>query len=234
MPPISLLGGLKNLAKPKASGAPGADKFAIRLTLSDDLMVNLDEGPITLEVAQAAAAQIKQNLMSGLGPDGSPLPGISGSTEEWRKREAAQGSRGGMAHPRYTNTGFRSRAAKNYARDYSLRGLYQFTPRAGGPRGVVSGLLAASFSARASKDGRSATIYVAARRGRARTGESLSALESVFRGGFRLSMDQSLIKSSVAGATRKTIGTATAMKQLIGEFKKLLAQVNRLEAALDD
>ncbi len=174
--PIDILAGFKS-----SVNKSGIRKAAITIRTPDAILFDPTAKQAAQTLATAIAKQITENLLAGLAPDGSAMPPVSGGTAEWRKRESAQGARGGEALGIYKDSTFRSRAKRNYQRDYRSR-LGTFTPQEGGPRGVVSGLLAKSFAARAASDGKGFVIFVAARRGQPRPGETVAAIETVFRG----------------------------------------------------
>ena len=176
--PINLMASLKDLGK------NGKTKMAIRVE-ADDLLFDPDNKPLANAFAQAVVDQIKTNLMSGQAPDGKPLPPLAQSSIRSREYEVELGNRGGAASDHFVDPKFRAQVQKNYTRDYTASRLGQFQPRDGKLRGVLSGMLAASFFARPDKSGRGVTVYVAAKRGRPRPGkdrpaEAQSALESTF------------------------------------------------------
>lgn len=178
--PINLLAGLKDLS-PK--NKPGT-KLGI-VVESEDLLFDPNNKKLAAAVAQMVKEQLRENLEQGKGPGGEVLPALKASTLERRGNESRQGTRGGQADPRFDDSEFRHRVQNNYTRDYTAPRLGQFTPREGGPRGILSGMLAKSFAARPNKDGKGVTVYVAAKRGRprpgtVRKGETLSALEVVY------------------------------------------------------
>lgn len=178
--PISLLAGLKDLS-PK--NKPGT-KIGITVE-SEDILFDPANKELARAVAQTVAEQLRENLEKGLGPGGEVLPALTAATNKRRNNEVRQGSRGGSADPMFVDSEFRHRVQNNYVRDYTAPRLGQFTPKPGGPRGILSGMLAKSFAARPNKDGKGVTVYVAAKRGRPRPGtvrpaERLSALEVVY------------------------------------------------------
>lgn len=178
---INLMASLKDLS-PKSK--PGT-KMAISIT-SEDLLFDPDDKELAKAVATIMVCQIRENLQQGLGPAGETLPGLQPSTLMRRVIETEQAHRNGAAAPQYVDNQFRHQVANNYTRDYVAPKLGAFKPHIGGPRGVVSGMLVKSFAARPGKDGKSVTIYVAAKRGQPRpaltdrVAETKSALESVF------------------------------------------------------
>lgn len=179
--PVNLMASLKDLS-PKSK--PGT-KMAISIT-SEDLLFDPDDKELAKAVATIMVCQIRDNLRQGLGPAGETLPGLQPSTLIRRTFETEQAHRNGAAAPVYHDNEFRHQVANNYTRDYIAPKLGAFKPHIGGPRGVLSGMLVKSFAARPGKDGKSVTIYVAAKRGQPRPAltdrkaETKSALESVF------------------------------------------------------
>lgn len=156
------------------------EKFKVTIHIkADELWFNPDEKAVSAKMANAIVEQIKDNLKSGRAPNGSPMPHIAASTIEWRKDEEAQGRLGGRPVRKNKDSKVVSEAVRNYNKDYRSR-VGSFTPRSGGSRGVVSGMLLNSIVARPDRSGKGFTIYVAARRGVARPGEALTAMESVF------------------------------------------------------
>lgn len=178
--PINLMAGLVDL-----STKPGQSKMAIQVT-GDDLWFDPDDKPMAQAVAQALTDQIKSNLKRGQAPTGQALPSLTGRTIDRRKKEVEQAHRGGEADRRFIDPKFRTDTMRNYTRDYTAPKLGTFAPKDGTTRGVLSGMLSESFFARPSRDGKTMTIYVAAKRGRPRPSrterrpETKSALESVF------------------------------------------------------
>lgn len=182
--PINLMASLRDLS-PK--GGKAGSKMAIQIKC-DDLWFDPDDKPLARAIANACVAQIKACLELGQAPSGKPLPALSGRTLARRDYESEQGTRNGAAADRYSKSEFRYQVKANFDRDYTAAKLGRFSPVAGGPRGVLSGMLFNSFSARANKSGKGVTVYVAAKRGtprpasEGRAAESVSALESVFAG----------------------------------------------------
>lgn len=220
--PISLTAGLKDVS-PKAK--PGS-KFAIQIE-STELLFNPDDKAMAAEVAEAMRLRAVEMLRQGRRADGSPLPGLDADTLDWRMTEAAQGDRGGEADERYEDPKFRRKVRDNYDRDYTTRrGGKGYKPKAGGPRGNVSGLLADSFFARPNRDGKGVTIYVAAQRGRPRRGETLSALQSVFGTGDPVpatALFTPEVKKAMQEATEQLLAKSTAdlLKNLTETFENL-------------
>ena len=174
------MAGLRNLGRTsKRTGKQGI-KFAIEIK-SDQLLFNPDEKPIAAAMAAAIAAACKKNLLAGKAPTGASLPGIGGSTTTRREQEAAQGRRGGAPDERYKDQSFIDRAKADHAWQYTGLGK-TWVPVTGGPRGVLSGLLAHSFAARPRSDGKGWIVFVSAKRSRNRRGSGPTALETVFRG----------------------------------------------------
>ena len=228
---VDLLAGLRDVSR-KGTG----DKFAISFRVTEGLFINPDEKAFGLPVAQAIAERIKANLLAGKGPDGTSMPGLDADTVAWRQREAELGARGGQADPRYQDSTFRAKVSRNYTRDYSSKKLGSFTPRAGGPRGVVSGMLASSFFVRLNRDGTGFTVYVAARRGRPRKGETKSALETVFHGvpmWNQRAMSQPDVRAAMQKAAQGMLGQSAS--QLLAELAKTIRIAKAtLETAADE
>ena len=117
----------------------------------------------------------------------------------------------------------RAKVKKNYDRDYTMsRGGKAYTPEeVSGPRGVVSGMLVESFFARPNRDGRGVTIYVAAKRGKPRKGEALSALQTVYGEGGSL-LSKALMSSR---SVQKAIADALASSFLGKGGNKLIKSI---------
>jgi len=181
--PFNIMASIKKVGKP----GPGQQKGAIQIE-SDDLWFDPDDKALAAAIANVMVVQLRENLMQGRGPAGEPLKPLTRAAIRSREYEELQGARGGHAHERYVDNAFRHDVLNNYVRDYTAPRLGQFTPHDGGPRGVLSGMLAHSFAARPNRDGKGVTIFVVAKRGHARPpGESgkrradtKSALENVY------------------------------------------------------
>lgn len=174
--PINLTAGLSKQTRITKKGTSVQTTIRIK---ADELWFNPNERAVSATLARALVEQIRANLRGGRGPAGQVLPPVSASTRERREDEEAQGHNGGRPVVKVHNPDFVARAVRNYTKDYRSR-LGSFTPRAGGPRGMVSGMLEKSIVARPDKSGKGFTIYVAARRGKPRDGETLSAVDTVF------------------------------------------------------
>lgn len=167
MKDIDLFASLRDVSK-KGDGK----KFAIRVEgPGSRLIFHPDDREVAAQLALAITEQMRANLAAGRGPDGVPLGGIDGDTVERRQALAEQGGRGGEAAERYVDVGVRGRTRRNYDRQYvGKRGALAgrvFTPVAGGPRGVVSGMLAESVFTRPDRGGKGFMIYVAGARSKA-------------------------------------------------------------------
>ena len=211
----------------------GGTKATIRVEFSGKPdFVNLDDKAIAARYAEGVAEQVRANLQAGAGPTGVRMATISLGTAEWRQDEEAQGSLGGHPVKKTKDPKFVARAIKNYFRDYTAPRLGVFTPRAGGPRGIVSGMLLKSITARIDKSGKGATVYVASKRGRPRSGDSLSALETVFRGiplwsssaerqlhvqKGQAAIEKGMVASSVQRLLREATETVRRVSQVVGE-----------------
>lgn len=176
--PMNLMASLSKVGK--------SGKTAIRIE-TEDLMFDPDDKLLAKSIAAAMVQQLRENLEQGQGPAGEPLGSIHEGTVKARIYEQAQAQRGGNASDRFVNNEFRHQVRNNFERDYTAQRLGSFTPKIGGPRGIVSGMLAQSFAARPNKDGKGVTVFVAAKRGQprppgtsGRAGETKSALESVY------------------------------------------------------
>lgn len=176
--PIDLMASLSKVGK--------SGKTAIRIE-TEELMFDPDDKELAKQIAAAMVAQLRENLERGQGPAGEPLGLIREGTIKAREYEQEQAQRGGQASDRFVDNAFRHQVRNNFERDYTAQRLGRFTPKIGGPRGIVSGMLAKSFAARPNKDGKGVTIFVAAKRGQprppglsGRPGETKSALESVY------------------------------------------------------
>lgn len=232
--PISLLGSIKRLDK-VAKNPSKTPKVAIEFRTPDgDLLFNPDEQPLAREFAKALAETVKENLLAGLAPDGSSMPGIAPSTEEQRERLEEQGQRGGYP-ANIKDPKLRAQAKKRFDDQFTAKRLGSFTPKAGGPRGVLSGMLAASFSARPRKDGTGFIVYVAAKRGKPDRGDISSALERVFEGvalGPNV-MNQPKVRAAAERAAARLFGDA--MSRISDEAKEALERLQDLaEQAQED
>lgn len=172
------------MASLKKVGKGGKTAISIE---TEDLFFDPDDKILAKALAAVMVAQLRDNLLMGMAPDFTPLPGISAGTVKARQDDQDMSSRGGQASDRYVDNAFRANARNNFERDYTAQRLGRFHPKTGGPRGVVSGMLAASFAARPGKDGKSMLVYVAAKRGAprpagisGRKAEMQSSLESVY------------------------------------------------------
>lgn len=231
--PISLMSGFKDIGK------NGASKGIIRVQC-DDLIFDPNDRALAQAVADAMLIEIKVNLQQGKAPDGQALPGIAAATVKRRAVEAAQGARGGEAHPRFHDAKFTAGVEKRYDRDYNARQGGGFTPEAGKPRGEVSGLLIESMSARGDKNGKGVSIYVAAKRGRPRPSttnrpqETKSALESVLAGAPMCSptlMEAPKIKQALSKTLKSLIGKPSEVKHA---FKELFKELKETVAVADE
>jgi hypothetical protein len=221
--PINLTAGLKDVS---AKGRTG-EKMAIQIE-SDDLMFDPSDKVMSAEVAQAICDEIQALLLQGRRPDGSALPAPSKSTLERRELEVAQGRRGGEADERYQDGAFRTKVKRNYQRDYTTAKGKSYVPtQADGPRGVVSGMLAKSFFPRANRDGKGVTIYVAAKRGKPRKGESVSALQTVYGANPELLSAQLMRSPRVRGAIKKSLDSMLS-KSVSGLLKNIADSVSAL------
>lgn len=177
--PIDLFVSLRDVSRVTKSGEVKS-KFALRIT-APELKIDPDEIAQLKPVALAITAVLRDSLRHGKRPDGISLPPLSGNTLEWRKQEADLGARGGNASNWYKDPAFRSTVKRNYDRDYKSR-LGTFTPKAGGGRGNVSGLLIESILTKPVRNGTGFITFVAGRRATPRPGQSQSAIETVFSG----------------------------------------------------
>jgi hypothetical protein len=223
--PINLTAGLKDVSSKGRTG----EKMAIQIE-SEDLLFDPSDKAMSAEVAQAICDEIQSMLLQGRRPDGSPLPPPTGSTLERRELEVAQGQRGGEADERYQDSAFRARVKKNFQRDYTTARGKTFKPElANGPRGVVSGMLATSFAPRANRDGKGVTIYVAAKRGKPRKGETLSALQTVY------GANPQLLSSTLMKSVRVQKAIKKSLDSMLGKsVSSLLKNIADSVSALDD
>ena len=204
-----------------------SSKFGIDIKTTGDPVFRGDDKALAGELGAAILDVIKTQLGMGNGPDGAPLPPISGATEVWREREAAQGARGGDADPKYKDQGFRAKVQARYRRDYTSR-IGAFTPAAGGPRGNVSGLLRESMAMRPHRDGKGWSIYVAARRGKPRPGDGPSALESTYAG-VNIAAG---VEAMLNGPKGKSILATAAKSTLANDLRTLLQNASRTASLL--
>lgn len=163
--PISLMAGLKDVSR-RSKGGKVTQRTAISVQILDDGWFD----PTLKEQVEAAATAIAKSLgdslHAGLRPDGTTMPPIAPATVESRRRIVD-------AFPHTKSRAIRS--------EFRAPRLGTFRPETGGPRGVFSGMLASSFSARADRDGKGFTVYVASKRGQPEPGDTLSAIQRVYR-----------------------------------------------------
>lgn len=215
-------------------------KTAIRIE-TEDLMFDPDDKLLAKAIAAAMVAQLRDNLEHGRGPAFEPLPPVTETTIKARKYEHAMAMRGGQASDRFVDNAFRANARNNYESQYTAQRLGRFTPKEGGPRGIVSGMLAQSFAARPNRDGKGVTIFVAAKRGQPRpptmTGRKAdpkSALESVYGdvpiwspAAYRTPGMTKAMQGAVASIFGKNIkGFRQAALKLIKESAGVLSTIN--------
>jgi len=231
--------GTNLMASLKKVGKTG--KTAIQIE-TEDLFFDPDDKLLAKALAAAMVSQLRENLLQGLGPAFEPLPAIKQSTAKARAFEAKQAGRGGNAADRYVDNEFRHSVRNNFERDYTAPKLGKFTPTTGGPRGVVSGMLAHSFAARPNKDGHGVTIFVAAKRGQprpaseGRKAETRSALENVY-GNVPLwspaASESPKVKKAMFAAAKcifgkNIVGLRKAALQLVKEMAGTATSLNEL------
>lgn len=146
---IDLFGGLKierqNARSGERKGGPA--RVTVEFT-APDLVWHADENAIAGEVAQAIADTIRENLLGGRAPDGSPLPPIAPATQARRRFRLEQAGRGGEAAPRVRDGAARARARENWVDRFRAPKLGMQQPMPGARTfGVESGLLARSVAA---------------------------------------------------------------------------------------
>lgn len=164
--PISLVAGFKDVSRTLKSGRV-SKQAAIQIETEGDAWFDPDCKTATAAIAEAIKTTLREALLRGERPDGGAMPLITESTKEQREsleRTFAEG-----------------RATRRQQAEFKSR-LGTFTPKSGGPRGVLSGLLANSFSVQRNRDGKGFTVYVAAKRGKPDPGDTTSALERVYGG----------------------------------------------------
>lgn len=204
---------------------PGT-KFAIRVEGSGSrLLFHPDDREVAQRLASAITEQMKENLAAGRGPDGVALPGIDADTAVRREELAEQGGRGGEAAERYVDPGYRATVRRQYDRQYvGKRGALAgkvFTPVAGGPRGVVSGMLAASVFTRPDRSGKGFTCYVA--------GARSTALPRVLGGVPMWSgagMQQEKVRAAMREAAHRILGKSVV--SILGSAMRVLDEVGDL------
>jgi hypothetical protein len=166
--------------------------------------------------AEAIRKTLSENLRGGKRPDGGTMPGIAEATRVSRdKLESA----------------FRGTPSSTMVADYRAPRVKggPWTPKAGGPRGVVSGLLAASIAVRPGKDGKSFIVFVAATRGTTTPQDPVSAVERVFRDvpvWSQAGMAQPEIRDAMRAAADSLLGRS--IQDLASSAGKLLASIEEL------
>lgn len=178
--PFDVLAGLRRFERTSKRTGKTSIKVGIEIR-AGKLLFDPQDKATARALSLAVRDRIASSLRAGRRPDGAPMPPITEATKEWREDEAAQARNSGRPVRKVNDPKFVARAQRNFQRDYTAPRLGKFTPVEGGPRGVLSGMLAESFLVRPGRDGQSFVVYVAAKRGRPRPGEQLSAIESVFR-----------------------------------------------------
>lgn len=226
MADIDLFASLRDVS---AKGRVG-QKFGLSIK-APKLIFHPDDKQVAGTVALAIAEQLKENLLSGKRPDGAPMPGIDPDTAERRQDLEEQGKRGGEADSRYRDDAFRARVKKHYDRQFSMRrgpnAGKAMPPKAGGPRGVVSGLLAHSFLVRPDKDGKGFMVYVAAAR--------KAALPRVFAG-IPLWTQGAMLQPKLREAMKQAAARIlpTSVKNLLAESAQFLRSLQSLAAEAEE
>jgi hypothetical protein len=168
--PIDLFGGLNIEKKTSKSGKETA-RVTVEFT-APTLFWHADENAIAADVAGAIAAQIRDNLLAGRAPDGSPLPEPAAATLERREFRLAQEQRGGEVAARIDDPSARARGRRSWRQRFKAARLGMQHPRSGARFfGVESTLLARSVAAVA-KDGVWQVFFAAIRAKLDRSGQN--------------------------------------------------------------
>lgn len=142
--PIDIFGALR--VRRRQAGGPGA-RVTAEFT-APALVWHADENAIMGGVAEAIAESIREMLLQGRAPDGTPLPTPDQDTLERRRYRLAQAGRGGHAADHITDPKARRRALLGWMRRFKAAKMGLQTPQPGARSfGVESELLARSVVA---------------------------------------------------------------------------------------
>ena len=226
-----------------------------------DFKVNTDERQFMEPVGDAIADVFRKSLLRGFDPTGKRMPGIKSSTDHQREVEQAQGRRGGEPHPRYfpkakqdkkgrfrpandtaARRKFRSDVKRNYDKRYraskklkELAGPFAPQNIKNGTRGLLSGMLANSFSARVTKDGDGFVIFAAGPRINIRDGDNESAFERVYKGARmwnKKANDQKTVRAALDQAIANT--NESRRRKIISGIAQAFKRVERITKSVDD
>jgi hypothetical protein len=171
---IKLFAGLKRDVLRSKAGKTRYSRMVVEFK-APDLTFDAREATLARDVATAIAEHIRDSMLAGTSPGGTPLPQASAATLERRAHRVAQASRGGGAAPQFKQPAFRASARKNYVRRMRAARLGMFEPDRSAQRfGVESGMLAKSAAAAPSRDGRGGwrVFFAVARAKLDRSGQS--------------------------------------------------------------
>lgn len=229
--PIDIFGGLNIDRKTSNSGKTTA-RVTVEFT-APTLFWHADENAIAADVAGAIAAQIRDNLLAGRAPDGSPLPEPAAGTLERREFRLAQEQRGGDVTPRITDATQRGRGRRSWRQRFKAARLGMQHPMAGARFfGVESGLLARSVAAVA-KDGVWQVFFAAIRAKLDRTGQN--AVLRVFK---RVSiwnaqaMSQPKVQEALRAVSKKLLSSRAG--EALALAREAIANVMELSEELED
>jgi hypothetical protein len=194
------------------------------------LMVRIDDPEAMKGVAEACALVMRENMLAGLTPSGTPLPPAKASTIRRRKYRELQGKREGDVSPRYSRSSKSSRkfyrnAKRSYFKRYKTR-LGIFDPSGPGiirgKFGVESGLLAQSLVGLPSGNGKYRVVAANARSiVDSKSGES--AMTRVFgRGGIKTWSKHAMRDPRIQEALREA--QSAMFKRQRRDFARALVQ----------
>jgi len=234
---IDIFAGLRRVNAGRAGS--GRQKVTIEFRVPD-LMVNIDDREAMKGVAEACALVMRENMLAGMTPSGTPLPPSKASTLRRRKYRELQGKREGDVAPRYKRSSTASRkfyrnAKRSYFKRYKTR-LGIFTP--GGPGvihgrfGVESGLLAKGLVGVPSGNGKYQVIAANARSiVDAKSGES--AMTRVFgRGGIATWSKHAMRHPKIQEALR--VAAQSMVKRQRRDFARALVQTAQSVGSLTE
>lgn len=234
------------------------DKTSIEFTVPD-ISFSIDEDAIVARIADACAEAMRSNMLAGLTPSGTLLPGVKASTIRRRAFREKQAARDGQVAPRlqnkrgkaprskfyrsaqrrfFTRFKFKGRTVKSKdlfgnTRKRTVGSSGTFKPNdpslPRNKRGVESGLMAASFAGAPAGKGKY-RIYVANNRSLAdRNGES--AMSRVFGpGGISVWSKHAMQNPIVQDALRGALqSVSTSSKR---KFMRALQQTAQSSASL--
>lgn len=256
---IDIFAGLR---RRKAGVLPGTNTQKDKMTIgfaAPDLVFQIDDDAIVSTIANACAEAMRQNMLDGKSPSGSPLPPAAPSTVIRRRYRELQFQRGGQVAPRFQDKRRKGKAQKHYRfakRKFAARfkwkgrtvteklvggltyrrvvdpGGMEHPDWSGRPRGLFgldSGLLAKSFVGVPEGRGRY-TVHVANNRSIAdRSGKS--AMTRVFDSGkVPVWSRAAMMHPEVQSAMRSAMMTIS--KQSRRRFARALVQTAQSVASL--